>query len=141
MPLVTLIGEFLATEGNEFIYLGPNNDCRNCKLKTVCFNLKQGRKYKIDKVRDKRHNCSVHERTTTVVEVKEMPIITSINSKHNEGVTTKIEKKECRNIGCSNYETCYSLISKDKKFRIIKIFENIDCPLGYKLKKAELQEE
>ena len=100
MPLVTLIGEYLAVERNEFIYLGPNNECRNCKLKTVCFNLKSGRKYKIEKVRDKHHECSLHERTATVVEVKEMPIFTAINTKYNEGVITKIEKKECRSIGC-----------------------------------------
>ena len=37
MPLVTLIGEKLAKKDFEFIYLGPINDCRNCKLKTVCF--------------------------------------------------------------------------------------------------------
>jgi uncharacterized protein (UPF0179 family) len=141
MPLVTLIGEDLAIEGNEFIYLGPNNECRNCKLKTVCFNLKTGRKYKIEKVRDKHHDCNVHERTTTVVEVKEMPIFTAINAKHNEGLITKIEKNECRSIGCLNYELCSVTINKDKKFQIIKIYENIVCPLGYKLKKAELQEE
>jgi uncharacterized protein (UPF0179 family) len=141
MPLVTLIGEDLAIEGNEFIYLGPNNECRNCKLKTVCFNLKTGRKYKIEKVRDKHHDCSVHERTTIVVEVIEMPIFTAINAKHNEGVITKIEKNDCRSIGCPNYELCSVTINKDKKFKIIKIYEDIDCPIGYILKKAELQEE
>ncbi len=40
MTLVTLIGEKIAEEDMEFTYIGPNNDCRNCKLKTVCFNLK-----------------------------------------------------------------------------------------------------
>ena len=50
MPLVTLIGEKLAIEDAEFTYLGPQNDCRNCKLKTVCFNLKPGRRYKITTV-------------------------------------------------------------------------------------------
>jgi hypothetical protein len=141
MPLVTLIGEDLATEGNEFIYLGPNNECRNCKLKTVCFNLKSGRKYKIEKVRDKHHDCNVHERTTIVVEVIEMPIFTAIDVKHNEGTITKIEKNDCRSIGCPNYELCSVTINKDKKFKIIKIYEDINCPLGYKIKKAELQEE
>ena len=81
MPLVTLIGEKLAKENEEFIYIGPQNDCKNCKLKTVCFNLKQGSQYKIIKVRDKRHNCSVHEGSAAVIEVQEITNTTSENNK------------------------------------------------------------
>jgi len=77
MPLVTLIGEKLANEGNKFIYLGPNNGCGKCKLKTVCFNLKQGKGYKITKIRDKRHGCDVHDGDVVVVEVQELPTIKS----------------------------------------------------------------
>ena len=75
MPLVTLIGEKLAKKDEEFIYIGPNNECRNCKLKTVCFNLKPGRKYRITNIRDKRHNCNVHEGTAAVVEVQDIKLI------------------------------------------------------------------
>ena len=94
MPLVTLIGEKLANNETEFFYLGPNNECRNCKLKTVCFNLKIGRKYKITNIRDKRHNCNIHEATVVVVEVQEMPILTTIEKKLTEGSKTKINNKE-----------------------------------------------
>ena len=141
MPLVTLIGEELAKDGEEFIYLGPNNECRNCKLKTVCFNLKTGRKYKIVSVRDKSHECNLHEGSAIVVEVQEMPIITSIEKELAEGSTTKIEDKECQNIGCVNYELCNVALAKDKNYTIIKIYEDIDCPIGYELIKAELSEE
>ena len=82
MPLVTLIGEKLAKENEEFIYIGPQNDCKNCKLKTVCFNLKQGGHYKITKVRDKRHSCSVHDGNAAVVEVQEITTVTN-NKKEN----------------------------------------------------------
>ena len=75
MPLVTLIGEKLANEGDKFIYLGPNNGCARCKLKTVCFNLKPGSHYNIVKVRDKRHNCNVHDESVIVVEVRELPTL------------------------------------------------------------------
>jgi uncharacterized protein (UPF0179 family) len=71
MALVTLIGEKIAEENMEFVYIGPNNDCRNCKLKNVCFNLKVGRRYKITNVRDKKHSCNVHEGPAVVVEVKQ----------------------------------------------------------------------
>lgn len=139
MPLVTLIGEKLAIEENEFIYIGPNNDCRNCKLKTVCFNLKPGREYKIIKIRDKRHSCNVHDGNTAVVEVQEMPIIAAIDKKLSEGDTTKIEKKECKNIGCIYYEICNNIaLQKDKNYKIKGIIESIDCPIGHELRKAEL---
>jgi len=140
MPLVTLVGEKLAKIDCEFIYIGPNNECRNCKLKTVCFNLKPGRKYKITNIRDKRHNCNVHEGTAAVVEVQDLPIIIAIDSKLSEGDAIKIEGKDCRSIGCVNYDLCNSPPNKDKKYKIVKIFEKIDCPLDYDLKKAEISE-
>lgn len=140
MPLVTLIGEKLAKKDSEFVYLGPNSECKNCKLKTVCFNLKPGRTYKITNVRDKRHSCNVHEGTATVVEVKEMPIITAVDKGLSEGSESTIEKKECNSIGCINYEFCSVILQKDKKYKITKVYENIDCPMGYELQKVELSE-
>jgi len=141
MTLVTLIGEKIAEEDMEFTYIGPNNDCRNCKLKTVCFNLKVGRKYKITKIRDKKHSCNVHEGSTVVVEVKELPIITSIDKKYGEGEKTTFDKKPCESIGCENYEICKINLNKDKNYEIVKIFEEISCPIGKKLQKAELKEQ
>ena len=141
MPLVTLIGEKLANIDNEFTYLGPNNECRNCKLKTVCFNLKPGRKYKITNIRDKRHNCNVHEGTAAVVEVKELPITTAIDKKLSAGSKVKIENNGCRSIGCDYYDLCSITLQKDKNYKIIKIIESIDCPVGNNLQKAEISEE
>jgi uncharacterized protein (UPF0179 family) len=141
MPLVTLIGEKLAKNETEFIYIGPNNECRNCKLKTVCFNLKIGRKYKITNIREKRHSCNLHDGTVAVVEVQEMPILTAIEKKHTEGDKTKISNRECRNIGCENYELCNITSNKDKTFVIKKIIDSLDCPDGIELQKAEISEE
>lgn len=138
MPLVTLIGEKLAKKETEFIYLGPNNECRNCKLKTVCFNLKPGRKYKITEVRDKKHNCNVHDGTAAVVEVQELPIITSVDKKLSEGETFKIEKNSCKSIGCDFFDLCNVALQKDKSYTVEKIIEEINCPLGHELNKAEI---
>ena len=140
MALVTLIGEKLAKKDNEFFYIGPNNECRNCKLKTVCFNLKTGMKYKIINVREKRHNCNVHEGTVAVVEVEELPIITTVEKKCKEGDEIQIEKEECNNIGCEYYELCKIKISKDKKYEIIKVHGKIDCPIELNLEKVEIKQ-
>ena len=139
MPLVTLIGEKLAVEKDEFIFLGPQNDCKNCKLKTVCFNLKQGRRYKIIKVRDKKHSCNIHEGSAAVVEVQEMPTYVAVDEKISEGRATKIEKRECKNISCEHYSLCFNRgIQENKEYQIKKIHETINCPAGYNLRKAEL---
>jgi len=101
--------------------------------------LKLGRCYKITKVRDKRHVCNVHEGTAVVVEVQELPVLTTIDKKLSEGSSTKIEKKDCNSIGCIHYDLCNSsAVQKDKTYNIKKIFEPIECPLGYELQKAEL---
>ncbi|RLG67183.1 MAG: hypothetical protein DRO11_10425 [Methanobacteriota archaeon] len=141
MPLVTLIGEKLAIKNAEFIYIGPNNECKNCKLKTVCFNLKKGRRYRITNIRDKKHACNLHEGWAAVVEVQELPIVTSIDKKIPEGSKTRINKEECNSIGCKHYETCNVTLNKDKEYIVTKIIEDIKCPLGYNLQKAELKEE
>ena len=140
MSFVTLIGEKLAKKNNEFVYLGPNNECRNCKLKTVCFNLKSGRKYKIINIRNKRHNCNVHEGTTAVVEVQELPILTAIDKELSKGSKIKNETTKCESIGCIFHKLCNVKLQKDKSYIITKIFENIECPLGYNLQKVELIE-
>lgn len=139
MALVTLIGEQLAKEDEEFIYLGPNNECKNCKLKTVCFNLKAGRQYKITKIREKQHNCNVHEGNVVVVEVSELPILASIDKKVSEGAKTKVDKKECKNIGCDYFTICTNkAVQKSKTYTVKKIYEKIECPEGYELYKIEL---
>lgn len=141
MAQVTLIGEKLAKDGNEFIYFGPNNECRNCKLKTVCFNLKQGREYKIINVRDKQHNCNVHEGNVVVVEVDILPIFTSIDKKIFEGTETKIKKVDCKNIGCDYFNICVnSAIKKDKTYVVKKIYEKIDCAEDFELYRVELSD-
>ncbi|RLF36455.1 MAG: hypothetical protein DRN08_01285 [Thermoplasmata archaeon] len=142
MPLITLIGEHLAGEGKRFIYFGPNNECRNCKLKTVCFNLKLGREYEIIKVRDKQHSCSLHYGNVVVVEVREMPIIAAVDQKYSEGARVRVNKIGCRNIGCGNYEICNTLaIQNEKMYTIKKVYEKMECPAGHRLNKVELSDQ
>ena len=136
---VTLIGERLAKEGKEFIYLGPNNECRNCKLKTVCFNLKFGRNYKISKIREKKHNCNVHDRNVVVVEVEELPITAALSKKHPVGSSVKHTKMNCKNIGCENFDICMNkAVEHGKTYTVKKIYEKMTCPSNFELYKAEL---
>jgi uncharacterized protein (UPF0179 family) len=129
MVLVTLIGEHLAVEGEEFTYLGSNNECRNCQLKTVCFNLKPGRSYRVTKLRDKRHECDVHEGNVVVVEVEELPVTVAVTKEPKEGTTTTVTKKECKNIGCDFFEICtISALQEGKEYTVKKVYGKMDCP-------------
>jgi uncharacterized protein (UPF0179 family) len=68
-------------------------------------------------------------------------MIIAIDKKIKEGNKTKINNNECKNIGCENYELCRITVNKEKIFVIKKIIDNIDCPSGIKLQKAEIAEE
>jgi uncharacterized protein (UPF0179 family) len=139
MVLVTLVGEQLAVEGEEFTYLGSNNECRNCQLKTVCFNLKPGRKYRITKLRDKHHDCNIHEGKVIVVEVEELPLTVTVPKELSEGDTTSIEKQECKNIGCDSYEICTNTAFQNgKTYTVTKVYEKISCPKHHQLYKIDI---
>jgi hypothetical protein len=139
MVLVTLVGEQLAVEGEEFTYLGSNSECRNCQLKTVCFNLKPGRKYRITKLREKHHECNLHEGKVVVVEVEELPLTVAISKELPEGKSTSVKKQECKNIGCDSFEICTNMgLQNRRSYTIKKVYEKIRCPKNHELYKVDV---
>ena len=59
--MITLIGKDLAKEGQEFIFLGPANECENCRFKSSCVgNLELNRKYVVVDVKENEQKCPVH---------------------------------------------------------------------------------
>ncbi|WP_297471287.1 UPF0179 family protein [Thermococcus sp.] len=80
MAIITLVGEKLAKPGVEFIFYGPAEPCKTCKLAGVCVgNLEPGRRYKILRVRSMpSHSCPLHEGKVRVVEVVEPSIEVAI---------------------------------------------------------------
>jgi uncharacterized protein (UPF0179 family) len=141
MVLVTLVGEQLAVEGEEFTYLGSNSECRNCQLKTVCFNLKPGRNYRITKLRDKYHECNIHEGKVIVIEVEELPLTVAVTKDLPKGTTTTVEKKDCKNIGCDSYDICTNTaLQNGKTYTIMKVYEKIKCTRHYELYKVDVSD-
>lgn len=140
MVLITLVGEKQATEGCEFVYIGPLPDCRECRLKTVCFNLQEGKRYKITKIRDVHHDCKIHEGRVRVVEVEKIPINATLNAKIAiEGSTVTFETLECKNLGCEHYRLCHPLGVKVKsRFKILSVREEIKCPEGERIKEVKM---
>ncbi len=129
--MITLIGKSLAQEGVEFQYLGPLQDCRGCKLKNVCFNLEEGKWYRITKVRDKEHDCKVYNDGKVVtVEVEEIPVELVIAAKNVvEGETITFKPANCKEYGCEFYELCNPRgLREGTKIKVEKIEGKVSCP-------------
>ncbi len=142
MTEVTLIGENLAREGVEFVFGGCLSRCQSCEIKISCCGLKKNRWYRIVDVRDRTHECKVHEGKVKVVEVNEVPLKTAIHDKSlvEGSMVTLKERKKCSNVDCENYRLCFPIgIEFGGKYHIEKLGDKIECPSGNTLRKVELK--
>jgi uncharacterized protein (UPF0179 family) len=135
MVVVTLIGERQAKVGTEFVYRGPLTECKECKLKAICFNLEAGGRYRIKGRRDVHHECRIHEDGVRVVEVEKVPVKGAASKKYAlEGSMVTIEEIRCRNLGCEKYRICHPLgVEKGSKAKIAKIVGDVNCSEGNKM--------
>lgn len=133
--MITVIGERQAKVNGQFIYLGPLTECKECKLKGVCFNLDAGALYRIVEVRDVKHDCGVHEDGVRVIKVEKEMMKGAVQKKGAlEGTTVTREVIKCDNLGCEHYRICHPMgVDKGHKARIKKIFGDMDCSEGKKL--------
>jgi len=140
MVIITLVGEFQAKKDETFIYIGPLSECRECKLKTVCFNLEIGRWYRVISLRDVRHECKVHEEGVRVTEVEPVEIFVSIPSVLAvDRASFSYKPRKCSVLSCDNYRLCHPLgITAGNKFHITSVEGDIKCEMGYSLKKVKI---
>ena len=72
VPVITLVGKRQARVGNEFVYMGRTDKCIDCPLRKVCCDkLEPDRVYKVISVREREHDCPIHEGGVQLVEVEE----------------------------------------------------------------------
>jgi len=126
--VITLVGEKLAKPGVEFIYYGPADPCKSCRLARVCVgNLEPGRRYKIVKVRNIEHSCPLHEGKVRVVEVVE-PAIEILVDPRLAIVGSKITLKF---VDCPDPEKA-ELVKPEGLFegdtvKILEILDDVEC--------------
>jgi uncharacterized protein (UPF0179 family) len=132
MVLITLVGETQARMGNRFYFMGPDTECRDCKIKGVCFNLEQGRLYEVTKIRDTHHECEMHDGGVRVVEVEKKPIRACIPRKLAiDGSNITFSKVSCSRMGCEHWMDCHPVsLSDGEKLPVVEVLEKVDCPLG-----------
>ena len=142
MANVTLVGERWAEVGREFVYLGPNSECRGCNVRTVCFNLREGGRYRIQSLRDTKHPCKVHDSGVVAVEFEELPVQLSLDAgKAMEGAVVTYLGIDCRNNACPHHRVCsQGFIGKNSRVKILSKSDELDCVEGRKLVMVEVEE-
>lgn len=141
MANVTLVGEKHAKKGNRFIYRGPLSECRDCKVKTVCFNLKDGRKYEIKEIRQMHHDCKVNEGGVRAVEYEILPVEYAFNSEGaiESARITIAEREPCPNRGCAHYKLCFPIgLKNGAQYEIKQVKGTLTCSEGKSLKEVLL---
>ncbi len=129
---ITLLGKDQAKVGNRFIFGGPVQECRECQLKNICFNLKKGRRYVVRNVRDKEHPCPIFEDGVRVVEVEQVPFRTGVpKSMVVVGSVITFHPQGCGTWGCDNRLLANPNGLEDgARIKVIKILSEKVCSNG-----------
>jgi len=129
VAIITLVGEKLARPGFEFIYYGPAEPCKTCKLAGVCVgNLEPGRRYKILRVRSMpSHSCPLHEGKVRVVEVVEPSIEIAIEPRLAiAGSVIKVHFADCSDKEKESLFRPEGLFEGDH-VKIIEVLDDVEC--------------
>ena len=142
--IVTLVGVPFAKVDQEFIFLGGTRKCEDCRLRSTCLNLEEGRRYKVESVREGiKHECPLHEDGVCVVEVVEAEIEAALEArKAVEGSKIVFEMPSCDEWTCDFYDLCHPAgLASGDKCTILSIFDiGKTCPMrGNFLKKVLLK--
>jgi hypothetical protein len=141
MAQITLIGKALASEGKEFFYLGPLEECSDCKFVKVCFNLEEGAKYRVASIRPQEHECHEFDGdSVTAVEVEKICTTAAVGKRQAmEGSRITYKGSECRNLSCPHYDVCHPVGKiPGTKYTVQKVNGDLDCPLDEKLVSVDL---
>ena len=140
MALINLLSEPQAKVGGEFYFMGPITDCKDCRLKGVCFNLEPGSRYRVVEVRNQRHSCQECEGEVVAVEVEKVPTPGAIPKKGAmEGVTLTYAESKCPEVSCPNYWLCHAVGKRDgQKYTVVRLGKDLECPIGEKMVAADL---
>lgn len=108
MTQITLLGTRLADPGAEFVYRGESTACEGCPYRTQCLNLTEGRRYRVESVRENATTleCAVHDDGVTAVEVEPAPIEANVATR-NAYAGSKVELEgPCPHEACPSHGLC-----------------------------------
>lgn len=138
-----MTGERWSKEGEEFVFLGPQPECKDCRLKGPCLHLTLGQRYRITRRRDVHHDniCKLHEDGVRVVEVAPVPYETSVRTPRAiEGSLVPYEFLPCGNLACRHYRLCHPAgLSDGTKVKLLRVEEAMECPVGYNIRRVRAE--
>jgi len=126
--------------GREFIYGGPQPECRPCKVKAACLNQEKGRRYRILKAREVVHPCLLNGTTARVVEVEPVAPDCSLPVRSAmEGSVVTYDGLVCSNAACRHFRLCHPVgIARGTRLKVLGSGPEMDCPLGYEIVTARV---
>lgn len=141
---ITLINSKQAKIGYQFRHVGESKDCKSCSLYNACIkNLSPNNIYEVIEVRNKVHHCPLSDGEVRIVEVRELPIDTLLESSTAfEGANIRMRIPQCSEIDCSFYDKCLdSRLIEGRKYKIVEFLgdTNIKCPNGKLLRQVILK--
>ncbi len=127
-----MLSESQAEVGREFVFLGPQFDCKECRLKGICFNLEKGAAYRVVAVRGQKHPCELNEGEVHVVEVERITRPIAVEKKFAmEGSKLAFQPAACGQLGCVHYLECNPVgLEPGDKVEIKTVGDKVDCAIG-----------
>ena len=140
MVLLTVVGEGLAHPGYTFVYLGPLAECKECKVKNVCFGLVRGKRYRVVGPRKVKHACKVHDGNVQVVEVEDVAFEVCIPEKGLvEGSAVTMAQMDCKRVACASHRLCVPLgIDQGTRVKILELSDRVECAAGESRRRAKV---
>ncbi len=124
MATLTLIGTRLAQEGEEFVYRGEAPGCEGCPYRDQCLTLVEGRKYRVESVREDASTleCAVHDNGVTAVEVEPAPVQANVASNAAYAGSKATLEGPCPHTECPSHEFCEPAgAGFDREYRIDEV--------------------
>jgi uncharacterized protein (UPF0179 family) len=141
MVMLTVIGKKQAKEGMEFTFMGSISNCKDCKVRNICFHLEKGNKYRVVGLRNVLHECPMHEDGVMVVQVEEVLRNAVLPKKIAlEGSTISYETPKCSHRGCEHYAACFLYgLEPGQKKKVAKVMDKVVCIIGQNRVKVMLK--
>ena len=138
MAIITLVGKRIAGVGNRFVFSGIMEECRECALRKVCCDkLEAERVYVVLDVRDKFHECPLHEEGVQLVDVEEASVKVAVQSRQLfEGVIFTFHPYVCDQWECPNIEVCNPTgLSEGDRVHVEEVIRKsgLECSLNKRL--------
>jgi hypothetical protein len=124
MSKVTLIGDRLASEGQEFVYEGPSAGCEGCPYRKQCLNLDVGTRYRVTDVRENAQllDCAVHDAGVRAVEVEPASVVANVAAKGAYAGSKASLEGPCPHTECPSHRYCVpDGADFDEEYRITEV--------------------